>query len=163
MEELGGARVHAEITGNAHFFAKSELECFDSLKSYLIYSMEQQPKAKVFPPKEPKFKGKMRILFLLILSNPTMSGILSELLSMTLISLNPGTVAPNIVIGFGRMNGQTVGFVANQPLVLAGVLVATAQIRQPVSFVSVTPSTFLLLLLRTCLVICLVWIRNTQV
>ena len=32
MEDLGGARVHAEITGNAHFYAQSELECFDQIK-----------------------------------------------------------------------------------------------------------------------------------
>lgn len=32
MEELGGARVHSEITGNAHFFAESEDECFEQIK-----------------------------------------------------------------------------------------------------------------------------------
>ena len=37
MEELGGAKVHSEITGNAHFFAESEDECFDQIKSLLSY------------------------------------------------------------------------------------------------------------------------------
>ncbi len=35
MEDLGGARVHSEITGNAHFFAKTENECFDQIKKLL--------------------------------------------------------------------------------------------------------------------------------
>ncbi|HAN77100.1 MAG TPA: methylmalonyl-CoA carboxyltransferase, partial [Bacteroidales bacterium] len=35
MEELGGARVHAEITGNAHFFAESEAECFEQIKTLI--------------------------------------------------------------------------------------------------------------------------------
>ena len=37
QEDLGGARVHAEITGNAHFFAKSELECFEQIKRLLSF------------------------------------------------------------------------------------------------------------------------------
>ena len=37
MEELGGARVQAEITGNAHFFAESENECFDQIKKLLSF------------------------------------------------------------------------------------------------------------------------------
>ena len=41
MEDLGGARVHTEITGNAHFFAESELECFEQIKKLsVIYSVE---------------------------------------------------------------------------------------------------------------------------
>ena len=35
MEDLGGARVHSEITGNAHFFAETEQECFDQIKKLL--------------------------------------------------------------------------------------------------------------------------------
>ena len=37
MEDLGGARVHAEITGNAHFFARNEFECFAQIKALLSY------------------------------------------------------------------------------------------------------------------------------
>ena len=37
QEDLGGARVHAEITGNAHFFAKNELECFEQIKKLLSF------------------------------------------------------------------------------------------------------------------------------
>ena len=72
MEELGGARVHSEISGNAHFFAHSEYECFEQIKK-LFLEIQQE-------------------------------------------------FAKNIVVGFGRIDGETIGFVANQPSVLAGVL-----------------------------------------
>ena len=48
----------------------------------------------------------------------------------------------NIVTGFGRIAGRTVGFVANQPMVLAGVLDATPRARRRASSVSATPSAF---------------------
>ena len=55
MEELGGARVHAELTGNAHFFAESEEECFEQVKSLISYiPWNNQKKAESFPTKAPK-------------------------------------------------------------------------------------------------------------
>src|SRR5690554_7275444 len=60
MEELSGARVHAEITGNAHFFTSSELECFEQIKKLISFiPLNNTQKAKVFPPKEPKCNGKI--------------------------------------------------------------------------------------------------------
>ena len=50
--------------------------------------------------------------------------------------------ARNIVIGFGRIAGRTVGFVANQPMVLAGVLDSTPAARRRASCASATPSAF---------------------
>jgi methylmalonyl-CoA decarboxylase subunit alpha len=50
MEELGGARVHSEITGNAHFFAESEAECFDQIKKLVSYiPWNNMKKADPFP------------------------------------------------------------------------------------------------------------------
>ncbi len=60
MEELGGARVHAEITGNAHFFALSEEECFQQIKkllSFLPWSNTEKPIVSV--PKLPKKQYKI--------------------------------------------------------------------------------------------------------
>src|SRR5210317_1601142 len=37
MEELGGAKVHSEVTGNAHFYAETEMDCFEQIKSLLSY------------------------------------------------------------------------------------------------------------------------------
>ncbi|MCD4736353.1 MAG: methylmalonyl-CoA carboxyltransferase, partial [Bacteroidales bacterium] len=52
MEELGGARVHAEITGNAHFYSKTEEECFDQMKVLIGFiPWNNDRKATPFPKK----------------------------------------------------------------------------------------------------------------
>ena len=124
MEDLGGARVHAEITGNAHFFAMSEQECFDQIKKLMTFiPASNTVKAKSFPPKEPKFKGNIEDI---IPSDPKKPYDVRDVVRAIVDDSDFLEIhelfAANIVIGFGRMNGQTVGFVANQPLVLAGVL-----------------------------------------
>ncbi|TLX75322.1 acyl-CoA carboxylase subunit beta [Labilibacter sediminis] len=124
MEELGGARVHAETTGNAHFFAESEAECFDQIKKLITFiPWNNTKKAKEFPPKEPKYTGKIEDLIPADPRNPydvrdVIAGIVDDGDFFEIQEL----FAANIVIGFGRLNGQTIGFVANQPMVLAGVL-----------------------------------------
>jgi acetyl-CoA carboxylase carboxyltransferase component len=124
MEDLGGARVHAEITGNAHFFANSEMECFDQIKKLITFiPWNNSKKAKAFPPKPPKFKGKIEDI---IPSDPKTPYDVRDVIKAIVDDSDFFEIqelwAANIVIGFGRLNGETVGFVANQPMVLAGVL-----------------------------------------
>ncbi len=124
MEDLGGARVHAEITGNAHFFSDSEDECFEQIKKLITYiPWSNSKKAKVFPPKPSKFKGNIEDL---IPSDPKQPYDVRDVIRAIVDNSDFFEIqelwAANIVIGFGRLNGETVGFVANQPLVLAGVL-----------------------------------------
>jgi acetyl-CoA carboxylase carboxyltransferase component len=124
QEDLGGARVHAEITGNAHFFAKSEIECFEQIKKLLsfvpwhngvkstkIEVKEPKPEFRIdnIIPDDPKMPYDVRDIIRAIVDD-------SDFLEIQELW------AANAVIGFGRINGETVGFVANQPLVLAGVL-----------------------------------------
>ncbi len=124
MEDLGGARVHAETTGNAHFFADSELECFEQIKKLITFiPWSNTKRAKTFPPKPPKFKGNIEDL---IPSDPRQPYDVRDVIKAIVDDSDFFEIqelwAANIVIGFGRLNGETVGFVANQPLVLAGVL-----------------------------------------
>ena len=57
QEDLGGARVHAEITGNAHFYALSEMECIEQIKELVsLIPHSNQEKAASVEPKEPSFK-----------------------------------------------------------------------------------------------------------
>ena len=124
MEELGGARVHAETTGNAHFFAESEQECFEQIKKLVaLIPWNNTSKATPIPSKEPIFKGNIEDLIPADPHNPydvrdVIKGIVDGGDFLEIMEL----FAANIVIGFGRLNGETIGFVANQPLVLAGVL-----------------------------------------
>ena len=124
MEELGGARVHSEITGNAHFFAESEDDCFDQIKSllsYLPWSNTDVPARKeVLEPLE-----EFNISEIVPTDKRQPYDVRNVIRAVTDGSdffESQESWAANMVIGFGTMSGRTVGFVANQPLVLAGVL-----------------------------------------
>jgi len=124
QEDLGGARVHAEITGNAHFYAESELECFDQIKKLISFiPWNNSQKAKAFEPKKPKSKKNIEDI---IPSDPKQPYDVRDVIKVLVDDSDFFEIqelfAPNIVIGFGRMNGETIGFVANQPMYLAGVL-----------------------------------------
>ena len=55
MEDLGGARVHTEISGNAHFYADSEAECFEQIKKLVTFiPWNNRKKADPYPPKPPR-------------------------------------------------------------------------------------------------------------
>ncbi len=125
MEALGGAKVHSEITGNAHFFSESESECFEKIKKLFSYiPWSNQRKAAPFPKKAPK--RKQFKIDNIIPTDPREPYDVRDVIKAISDDSDFFEVqelfAANMVVGFGRMNGQTVGFVANQPLVLAGVL-----------------------------------------
>ena len=124
QEDLGGARVHAEITGNAHFFALNELECFEQIKKLLSFipwhNGEKALKIESKPPK-PEYK-----IDNIIPDDPKQPYDVRNVVRAIVDDSDFFEVqelwAANAVIGFGRVNGDTVGFVCNQPLVMAGVL-----------------------------------------
>jgi acetyl-CoA carboxylase carboxyltransferase component len=124
MEELGGARVHSEITGNAHFFSETEDECFEQIKillSYLPWSNTDIPprKEKIEPLK------KFNISKIVPAEKRQPYDVRNVIRAVTdgsdFMEVQESWAA-NMVIGFGTVGGRTVGFVANQPMVLAGVL-----------------------------------------
>lgn len=124
QEDLGGARVHAEITGNAHFYAMSEMECLNQIKELVaLIPHSNEVKATSIAPKLPKLKKKIENI---IPSDPKQPYDVREVIHALADDSYFFEVqelwAPNIVIGFGRMGGETIGFVANQPMYLAGVL-----------------------------------------
>ena len=124
QEDLGGARVHAEITGNAHFYSLSEKECFDQIKALISYiprnNTEKPQRIKAEPP---TLKGKIEDLIPVDPKQPyDVRDVIKAITDKSEFFEVQELFACNIVIGFGRINGQSVGFVANQPLYLAGVL-----------------------------------------
>jgi len=124
QEDLGGARVHAEITGNAHFYSLSEKECFDQIKTLISYiPRSNTEKPKRIPAEEPTFNGKIEDIIPADPKQPyDVRDVIKALTDKSVFFEVQEMFARNIVIGFGRINGQAVGFVANQPLFLAGVL-----------------------------------------
>jgi acetyl-CoA carboxylase carboxyltransferase component len=124
QEDLGGARVHAEITGNAHFYALSELECIEQIKELIaLIPHSNQQKAPRVEPKAPKAGKNIENIIPADPKQPyDVREVIHALTDDSYFLEVHELWAANIVIGFGRLNGETVGFVANQPMYLAGVL-----------------------------------------
>lgn len=124
MEELGGARVHCEKTGNAHFYAQNEQECFAQIRKLLSLiphnnTVGADAKVVAAPKKSYDISN-------IVPTDPTKPYDVREVIRAITDESDFFEVqelfAANIVVGFGRIDGQTVGFIANQPLVMAGVL-----------------------------------------
>ena len=122
MENLGGARVQAEMTGNAHFYAHSEAECFEQVKrlvTYIPWNNRRRPiPSSVIPPQRggpgAHHPGGIQ-------QAPTTCAMSSAPSATAQTSWRSRALwAANIVVGFARMDGRTVGMIANQPAVLAG-------------------------------------------
>ncbi len=126
FEGLGGAMVHNEKSGNAHLIARNEDEAIEFIKLLLSYipsnNMEDPPVINTGDPPDRMDYSLDKI----IPEDPKKSYDVKDVISKvvdrgTFFELQP-YFAPNIVIGFARLNGKSVGIVANQPRVLAGVL-----------------------------------------
>src|SRR5208283_4703284 len=124
QEDLGGAKVHSTITGNAHFYAESELECFDQIKKLLSFvPWNNLKKAEKVDPKPPKSKAKIENI---VPEDPKLPYDVRDVIRGLVDDSDFFEIqenwAANAIIGFGRMNGEVIGYVCNQPSVLAGVL-----------------------------------------
>jgi len=125
MEDLGGAKVHCETTGNAHFYAESEEECFSQIKQLVSFiPWNNVKKAEKFPKKSPKTRQyKIDSVMPSDAKQPyDVRMLIKAAVDDSEFFEIQEHFAQNIVIGFSRINGETVGLVANQPLFLAGVL-----------------------------------------
>jgi acetyl-CoA/propionyl-CoA carboxylase len=126
FEELGGAYTHAKYSGVAHFVAKDEYECFDIVKKLLSYlpqnNMEDPP--SIEPTDDPNRMDSR--LADIVPENPFEPYDMKEIVRSVLDNNELFEVhelwAPNIIVGFGRLNGKVVGVVANQPMHLSGSL-----------------------------------------
>ncbi len=125
-EELGGANTHTSKSGVAHNAFANDAEALLYLRR-LIDFLPANNKEK--PPLRPTPDRAERVelsLDTLVPDNPNKPYDMKELIEKVLdegdfFELQPDFAA-NIIIGFGRMEGSTVGIVANQPMVLAGCL-----------------------------------------
>jgi acetyl-CoA carboxylase carboxyltransferase component len=124
MEDLGGARVQTEITGNAHFYAESEMECFEQIKRLLSFiPWSNREKAPLVTPKMPRAQFDVERIIPAETTKPyDIRDVIKSICDDSDFLEIQEKWAANIVIGFARLNGETVGIIGNQPLVLAGVL-----------------------------------------
>ena len=134
MEELGGARTHNATSGNAHYMASDEDDAIAYVKdllSYLPSNNLSDPPAVEAPDLPLEVTDEDRELDSLIPDSPNqpydVRTVIEHVVDPTadgapdFLEVQP-LFAPNIVVGFGRVDGRPVGVVANQPLQLAGTL-----------------------------------------
>ncbi len=124
-EELGGASTHSTKSGVAHFAASNGLDCIQKIKQLLSYmpqnceddapayaytpSTETRPKLNTIIPENPNHPYDIR-------------DVITEVMDENSFFEVHQNYAENIVVGFARIGGKSIGVVANQPAVLAGVL-----------------------------------------
>jgi acetyl-CoA carboxylase carboxyltransferase component len=126
FEELGGASVHSAISGVCHMAAESEADCLFLIRELLTYLPQNNMEDPPFkPPKDDPLRSDPR-LDEIIPDSPNKPYDIKEVIRMIVDDGQFFEIhehfAPNIVVGFARLGGYSVGIVANQPMVLAGVL-----------------------------------------
>ncbi|MDX1574836.1 MAG: acyl-CoA carboxylase subunit beta [Kiloniellales bacterium] len=132
-EELGGAVTHSTRSGVADLAFENDVEALRELRRFIDFlpaSSREGPPSR--PSRDPADRDEMS-LDTLVPADPTKPYDIKELIEKVaddgdFFELQPGYAA-NIVIGFARMEGRTVGIVANQPMVLAGCLDISSSIK----------------------------------
>ena len=126
FDELGGAMTHGTKSGVAHFVAQNEYECMDYIKTLLSYIPQNNTEE---PPIVSNDDDPNRLDHNLISMIPEdslkpydMKGIIHSIVDNHNFFEVHELFAQNIIVGFARMNGKTIGIVASQPLYLAGAL-----------------------------------------
>lgn len=128
MEELGGARAHNTKSGNAHYMASDEDDAIEYVRSLLSYlpsnNLDPAPSYDEAVDLEPT---ELDIaLDTLIPDSPNQPYDIRDVVTTVLDDQEflevMELMAPNIVVGYGRVEGKAVGVVANQPMQFAGTL-----------------------------------------
>ncbi len=125
-EDLGGADTHASKSGVAHFACDDEMETLDTVKRLLSYmpqnNLEDPPLLKCTDPAD-RMDNELTTI---IPENPNkpydMKEVIGHIVDDGVLLEVHKDYAENIIVGFARLSGRSVGIIANQPSVLAGVL-----------------------------------------
>ena len=126
QEELGGASVHASKSGVTHFTAATEEEGMMLIRKLLSYIPQNNRETTPVQPCNDPVNRKSDLLNEIIPDNPNqaydMYQVIGEIVDNGEFLEVHRDYAQNIIVGFARMNGKSVGIVANQPCRYAGVL-----------------------------------------
>lgn len=126
QEELGGAAVHSSKSGVAHFSAETEEEGLLTIRRLLSFIPQNNREDPPFRPTEDPAGRTDDALNSIIPDNPNqaydMYGVIGSIVDDGEFLEVHKSFARNIIVGFAHMGGRSVGIVANQPKILAGVL-----------------------------------------
>ena len=125
-EELGGAMTHASKSGVTHFACANEIACLNDIKALLSYmpqNCEEEAPSMVYEAQGEELRPKLATI---MPDNPNqpydIREVLEEIIDGGSFLEVHKEYADNIVVGFARLAGRSIGIVANQPASLAGVL-----------------------------------------
>jgi propionyl-CoA carboxylase beta chain len=133
MDELGGAMTHNATSGVAHFATADDRECLATVRELLAYLPSNNAEDPPLRPTSDPWDREDPALNRLIPDDPHLAYDIKELIRSVVDKHAFLEVqkhyARNLVIGFARLDGRSVGIVANQPAVLAGTLDIAASIK----------------------------------
>lgn len=124
-EELGGALTQNRLSGTAHLLAKDEQDCFAQIKTLLSYlppsNQAEGPVSQEIPEEHP-----LESLLDIVPANKNMGYDIRKVIRVvfdqqSFFEIQP-LFAANIVVGFARLQGRSVGIIANQPQMMAGCI-----------------------------------------
>src|SRR3954463_3724139 len=132
-EELGGAMTHNEISGVAHFRAADDAECLSLIRELLSFipsnNVDDPPRKPCTDPAD-RAEEKLQTVVPVDSSKPyDIKDVIHAVIDDGYFFEVHEHYAKKIVVGFARLNGRSVGIIANQPAVLAGVLDINASVK----------------------------------
>lgn len=129
FEELGGATIHNLKSGCSHFILKSEKDCFLAVKKLLSYlpqnNLDEPPKQKSLIADIFEKEENYRLLEIVPQEEKKsydMKKVIEEIFDKNTFFEVQSAFASNLIVGFARLTGNTVGVVANQTKFVAGTL-----------------------------------------
>jgi len=126
FEQLGGADVHGETSGIAHRVASSEPECLAAIRELLTYlpsnNLDDPPHRPTDDPDDRRDESLLDVIPPSSSSPYDMHEVIRAVVDHGQFFEIAEGFAANILVGFARLGGRSVGIIANQPAVLAGVL-----------------------------------------
>jgi propionyl-CoA carboxylase beta chain len=125
-EQLGGAMVHAQTSGNCHFVAENDEDCLEMVRHLLSYipqnNIEEPP---IVEPTDDPNRMDEELLYI-VPEDPSKAYNMKEIIWRVVDNGEFFEVheqyAPNIITGFARLDGRSVGIVAQQPSISAGCI-----------------------------------------
>lgn len=124
-EELGGASTHSTKSGVAHITSPNGVECLEDIKRLLSYLPQNNKETtpKIDYQFNDEIKEKLNTILPDNVNKPyDMHEVISNIIDEDSFYEIHKNFAENIIVGFARLAGRSIGIVANQPMVLAGVL-----------------------------------------
>jgi propionyl-CoA carboxylase beta chain len=132
-EELGGAMTHNAVSGVAHFAAEDDRDCLLLIRDLIGYlpgnNLDDPPRSAVNDPSDREDPSLDRLI-------PTAPSQPYDMLDVIHVVVDGGVFlevhehyAKNLIVGLARLDGRSVGIVANQPAVLAGTLDINASVK----------------------------------